>query len=70
MHFLLTSMLTRCWKLRRKDDVMKIEITATPQEAADLIHLLGKETSYVTVSNCIRDGLNKLANSKESVVKI
>ena len=49
---------------------MKIEITATPQEAADLIHLLGKETSYVTVSNCIRNGLNELANSKESVVKI
>lgn len=49
---------------------MKIEITATPQESADLIHLLGKETSYVAVSNCIRDGLNELANSKESVVKI
>lgn len=70
MHFLLTSMLTRCWKLRRKDDVMKIEITATPQETADLIHLLEKETSYVAVSNCIRESLNELAKSKESIVKI
>lgn len=70
MHFLLTSTLARCWKLRRKDNVMKIEITATPQETADLIHLLEKETSYVAVSNCIRDSLNELANSKESVVKI
>lgn len=47
---------------------MKIEITATPQETADLIHLLEKETS--SVSNCIRDSLNELANSKESSVKI
>lgn len=70
MHFLLTSMLTRCWKLRRKDDVMKIEITATPQETADLIHLLEKETSYVAVSNCIRESLNELAKSKKSIVKI
>lgn len=70
MHFLLTLTLTRCWKLRRKDNVMKIEITATPQETADLIHLLEKETSYVAVSNCIRDSLNELANSIESIVKI
>ena len=70
MHFLLTLTLARCWKLRRKDNVMKIEITATPQETADLIHLLEKETSYVAVSNCIRDSLNELANSKESIVKI
>lgn len=70
LHFLLASMLTRCWKLRRKDDVMKIEITATPQETADLIHLLEKERSYVAVSNCIRESLNELANSKESIVKI
>ena len=70
MHFLLTLTLARCWKLRRKDNVMKIEITATPQETADLIHLLEKETSYVAVSNCIIDSLNDLANSKESIVKI
>lgn len=70
MHFLLTLTLARCWKLRRKDNVMKIEITATPQETADLIHFLRKETSYVAVSNCIRDSLNDLANSKESIVKI
>lgn len=70
MHFLLTSTLARYWKLRRKDNGMKIEITATPQETADLIHLLEKETSYVAVSNCIRDSLNELANSKESIVKI
>lgn len=49
---------------------MKIEITATPQETADLIHFLEKETSYVAVSSCIRDSLNELANSKESIVKI
>ena len=70
MHFLLTLTLARCWKLRRKDNVMKIEIAATPQETADLIHFLEKETSYVAVSSCIRDILNELANSKESVVKI
>lgn len=49
---------------------MKIEITATPQETADLIHFLEKETSYVAVSSCIRDSLNDLAGSKESIVKI
>ncbi len=49
---------------------MKIEIIATPQETADLIHFLEKETSYVAVSNCIRESLNELANSKESIVKI
>lgn len=49
---------------------MKIEITATPQEITDLIHLLEKETSYVAVSNCLRESLNELANSKESIVKI
>lgn len=49
---------------------MKIEITATPQETADLIRLLGKETSYLAVNNCIRESLNELANSKESIVKI
>ena len=70
VHFLLTLTLARCWKLRRKDNVMKIEIIATPQETADLIHLLEKETSYVAVSNCIRESLNELANSKESIVKI
>lgn len=70
MHFLLTLTLARYWKLRRKDNVMKIEIIATPQETADLIHLLEKETSYVAVSNCIRKSLNELANSKESIVKI
>lgn len=70
LHFLLTLTLARCWKLRRKDNVMKIEITATPQEITDLIHLLEKETSYVAVSNCLRESLNELANSKESIVKI
>lgn len=70
MHFLLTLTLARCWKLRRKDNVMKIEITAAPQEITDLIHLLEKETSYVAVSNCLRESLNELANSKESIVKI
>lgn len=70
MHFLLTLTLAHCWKRRRKDNVMKIEITATPQETADLIHLLEKETSYVAVSNCIRENLNELAKSKESIVKI
>lgn len=49
---------------------MKIEIIATPQETADFIHLLEKERSYVAVSNCIRESLNELANSKESIVKI
>ena len=42
----------------------------TPQETADFIHLLEKERSYVAVSNCIRESLNELANSKESIVKI
>ena len=70
MHFLLTLTLTRCWKLRRKDNVMKIEITATPQEAADMVHLLEKETPRVTLYECARNALEELANSKESSVKI
>ncbi|MGYP004464581839 len=49
---------------------MKIEITATPQEAADMVHLLEKETPRVTLYECARNALEELANSKESSVKI